>query len=130
MQTLPKHFMVSECDGGLYDTRAQDWHKRPALRPNYQRIRCDVENNSHAIRAAIRQKFAWPGGYALFGICSDGGVLCADCMRREYRQVAHSVRHKVNDGWQVCLIDCAANVDTRTDCDHCGKNIGGEDETP
>lgn len=123
---LSKHFMVSECDGGLYDTRAQDWHKRPAIRPDYARVRCDVENNSQAIRAAIRQKFAWPGGYALYGICSDGGALCADCMRREYFQIAHSVRHRIRDGWRVTIIGCAAELDGAINCDHCGESIGGD----
>lgn len=40
------------------------------------------------LRAAIRTKFAWPGGYEIFGICEDGEEMCCDCMRREYKLIA------------------------------------------
>lgn len=42
------------------------------------------------LKQAIRTKFAWPGGYELFGITSDGAALCCDCMRKEYRLIAWS----------------------------------------
>lgn len=82
------------------------------------------------LRAAIRQKFAWPGGYEIYGITSDGGVLCCDCMRREYRLIAQSRRHNYNDGWQVQAIALDCETDSFTACDHCYRVIveGYEDE--
>lgn len=78
---------------------------------------------SLALREAIRQKFAWPGGYAIVGICSDGGVLCCDCMRAEYKQIANARRHRLNDGWRVEAITTTECEDAPIDCDHCGKAI-------
>ena len=75
------------------------------------------------LRNAIRTKYAWPGGYEMFGVTSDGAVLCCDCMRAEYHQVAWSRRYQVNDGWRVDAIDSMATQDEPPACDHCGRTI-------
>ena len=112
-----------ECDGNLFDTRKPNWYKLPPLRPNYAKIKSVVANDNAALKAAIRQHYAYPGGYELFGICSDGAVLCCDCMRSEYYLIAYSRKHKINDGWRVVAIDCAANYDSLIQCEHCYKVI-------
>jgi hypothetical protein len=126
-KNLPNHFMVSECDGGLYDTRKTDWHKKPAIRPSYAVLKSKCDGDTQALRAAIRQKFAWPGGYALFGIAADSECLCMDCMKAEYFQIAYSTRHKINDQWRIVAIESAANVDGPIDCAHCGIAIVPDD---
>lgn len=118
---MKKHFLESE--GDLFDTRKANWHKLPPLRANYARIVRDVANDNAALKAAIRQHYAWPGGYELFGICNDGGILCCGCMREEYHQIAYSRKHKINDGWRVVAIGCAAEYDSLIQCDHCNKTI-------
>lgn len=120
---MKNYFMVSECSGDLFDTREPGWYKLPPLRPNYAKINRDVENNNTALKAAIRTKYAWPGGYELFGIANDGACTCCDCMRREYYQIAYSRRYKINDGWRIVAIDSAANYDSFIYCEHCNKII-------
>jgi len=120
---MKNYFMLSECSGDLFDTRKEGWYKRPPLRPNYGKIERDVRNDNTALKAAIRTKYAWPGGYELFGICDDGAVLCCDCMQREYHLIAYSRRHKIDDGWNVVAVDCAANYDSHIYCVHCNKTI-------
>jgi hypothetical protein len=85
-----------------------------------------------ALKDAIRTKYAWPGGYEIFGICDDGGILCCDCMRAEYKQIAWSRKHGVSDGWKVIGVDAACNYDSHTACDHCNKVIveGEEEQQP
>lgn len=78
---------------------------------------------SRELKQAIRAKFAWPGGYEIFGITSDGAVLCCDCMRQEYRQIAYARFHRQSDGWLVTAVDCAANYDSDVSCEHCNKAI-------
>lgn len=80
------------------------------------------------IKEAIRTKYAWPGGYTIYLITSDGGILCTKCARQEYRQIAYSVRHKLSDGWRVTAIDCTGNYDCDTPihCDHCHKPVEKE----
>lgn len=79
--------------------------------------------SSLELRKYIRAKYTFPGGYELFGICNDGAVLCCDCMRNEYNQIAYSRRYKINDDWRIVAIDCAANYDNHIACAHCNKTI-------
>jgi hypothetical protein len=81
------------------------------------------EINSLDLRKAIRNKYAWPGGYEIFGICNDGAVLCCDCMEKEYFQIAYSRKFSINDGWRVLAVDCAANYDEYIYCEHCNHTI-------
>lgn len=81
------------------------------------------ELTSLALRAAIRQKFAWPGGYEIYGITSDGSTLCCDCMRQEYRQIAYARKFNVHDGWNVQVIALDCETDSFTDCAHCSRVI-------
>ena len=75
-----------------------------------------------AIKQAIRDEYAWPGGYPLFLVTSDGAALCIDCGKKEYRNIVRSIRHNVSDGWKVEA--AAVNwEDTELCCDHCNKKI-------
>ena len=74
------------------------------------------------IKDAIRTKYAWPGGYPLFLITSDGAALCVECGRKEYRQIAYAIMHKQNDGWRVTAADVNWE-DNSLFCDHCSKQI-------
>jgi len=128
--SLPNYFMVSDCTGDLFDTRKEGWHKRPPIRPNYGKIARNVKNNNTALKAAIRTKYTWPGGYEFFGIADDGACICCDCMRNNYHQIVHSRLNDINDGWRIVAIDCAADYDEYIYCDHCNKTIveGWEEE--
>jgi hypothetical protein len=119
MINLPAHFI--ECDGHLYDTRRVDWSNNP-LRLNYAVIQAPG-NRTHAIRAAIRNPYAWPGGYALFALTTDGGCLCMDCVKKNYRNISDSVRKGINDGWRISGFDCTANSDGPLCCDHCNAEL-------
>ena len=57
-----------------------------------------------AVKDAIRNKYAWPGGYPLFLITTDGGALCVECGRKEFKQIAYAVRHSLNDGWNAAAV--------------------------
>ena len=75
------------------------------------------------LRAAIRAKFAWPGGYAIFGIADDGEALCCKCMRQEYRQIAYARRNSLRNGWRVVAVTCTANEENVEACAHCNAPI-------
>lgn len=119
MSNLPSHLFVSDC-GNMFDCRKQEWHKKP-LRKNYACFDRELSGGSIAIRAAIRARYTLLGGYELYFITSDGAAICCDCAQKEYRQIAYSVRHKINDGWRVVGVECTANTDNFLSCDHCGR---------
>jgi hypothetical protein len=119
---LSDHLFISSSDGCLYDTRKHRWNVEPPLRKpyrfTYQRIR-----NSLELRATLRNgPYAWPGGYQMYLITSDGETLSFEAAIAEYYQLAYSWRHKLNDGWRV--VGCDINYeDTEMVCCHTGKPI-------
>ena len=73
--TCPNHLFLSDCDGCLYDTRDPEWSKNPPLRANYA-IHCGSIKSVADLKATLRAGgFAWPGGYPLYFVTSDGGAL-------------------------------------------------------
>ncbi len=45
--------------------------------------------------------YAWPGGYPLMLLCSDGGALCFDCGRSEAHQIIRAIRDNARHGLSV-----------------------------
>lgn len=87
---------------------------------------------THDLKNALRAgPYAWPGGYPCYFITSDGCALSFEAVRYEFRQVLWSIRHNVNDGWN--LEGLAINwEDPELYCEHTGKRIQSaysEDET-
>tara|TARA_R110002020_G_scaffold447150_1_gene659495 strand:+ start:881 stop:1150 length:270 start_codon:yes stop_codon:yes gene_type:complete len=65
---------------------------------------------------------AWPGGYPLFFITSDGAALSFDAAKENREIIAESIADDCNDGWQV--IGCNVNwEDSELICDHSGEKI-------
>jgi len=77
--------------------------------------------NTKQIKEAIRQEFAWPGGYRIFLVTDDGGTLCCDCARKEYRQIVWDKLNRCSTGWNIegMFLDC--DTDEPIYCDHCNK---------
>lgn len=118
----PDHLFVSS-GGDLYDTRKQGWHTLPPLRTAYEWQSNRVEN-THQLRATLRAgQYAWPGGYQLAFVTSDGGLLCFDCVRENYRSVSGSIRNEINDGWRVEAVTIMHDGEAEyyECCDHCSK---------
>lgn len=86
--------------------------------------RFDLSKGADCARYIARERFAWPGGYALFAVCSDGGALCADCCRAEYPLIARASRDPHDhSGWRVVGMDTAECCEETMTCDHCGAVI-------
>lgn len=67
-----------------------------------------------------RESFAWPGGYEMFAVTDDGGILCYKCCKNEADTIAAAYR---GDGWYVIAVDSMANCDGPQICDHCSREI-------
>lgn len=70
--------------------------------------------------------FAWPGGYPIFYVFTDGGVICPDCANRNIDEIDEANRGGYNrnshGGWAVDAMDVNYE-DTDLICDHCHKSI-------
>ena len=62
--------------------------------------------------------FAWPGGYPLYYITKDSGVLCPSCANDNI-----NLTTDIDDPqWYIVAVD-ANYEDDFLYCDHCGKQI-------
>lgn len=99
MKRFPAHFFVSH-DGDLYDLRRERFPVNPlrkGVSHHHQRI-----NNTHELRATLRAgEFAWPGGYQLVFVTTDGEIASFSGVRENYRIVSESIREDLKDGWGV-----------------------------
>ena len=92
----------------------------------------DLDNPQDMARYLIRNPYTWPGGYELFLVMKDGGVLCSDCVRAEYANIYNTTG---NDGWTPAgtthsgemglgtfeeLEEMGCDVEY---CGHCGREV-------
>ena len=71
--------------------------------------------------------YAWPGGYPLFYIFTDGGVICPKCLNENIVEIDEANREKgqhfnSHGGWAVEGVDCNWEDDD-LHCDHCHQQI-------
>ncbi len=66
--------------------------------------------------------YAWPGGYPVLYVCSDGGVLCPKCINAELSLVDAAIRDNDRSGWRVVGADVHMEGEPEI-CDHCGAEI-------
>jgi len=83
----------------------------------------DFRKPMGAARYVRREKYAWPGGYALALVVDDGGLICADCVRKEFHNIADSFRHGTNSGWRPLALTYSAEWEEQETCSHCGRVI-------
>jgi len=67
-----------------------------------------------------QERAAWPGGYALYAITDDGGVLCYECCANERELIEKSYP---GDGWHVVAMASTEADDEMVVCDHCARLI-------
>jgi hypothetical protein len=73
------------------------------------------------VKSAIREPFAWPGGYPRYVVMADGELLCADCARKEYRQIIRATRDGLRDGWRAAGAEIL--WEGRETCAHCNAEL-------
>lgn len=73
-------------------------------------------------RQALRYgPWAWPGGYPIYFVTSDGEALSFEAAKAERRNIAWSIGTNQNDGWRVIASDI--NWEGEITCAHTGKPI-------
>lgn len=64
------------------------------------------------------EAYAWPGGYEIFYLVKDGGVLCHQCANRELERTLDP------DDDQFHIVASDINYeDSDLFCDHCNRRI-------
>lgn len=65
-------------------------------------------------------KFAWPGGYPVYHVVADGGVLCAKCANENSRNT--DPEYPDDNQWRVVASEVNWE-DAHLFCDHCNERI-------
>lgn len=62
------------------------------------------------LKSTLRNgQYAWPGGYPMFFITSDGHPMSFKTVRDNLESILDSIKHKSNDGFQV--VGCEINYE-------------------
>ena len=82
----------------------------------------NIESVSEFNAAIESGPYAWPGGYPVFFITSDGAALSFAAAKSEAELIRESIAGCHNDGWRV--VGCDVNwEDSELYCDHSGARI-------
>ena len=71
------------------------------------------------VKQAIREPYAWPGGYPVYVVCSDGAMLCAACAKDNFKKIAEATKKYYSDGWRA--VGAAILWEGEEYCGHCGR---------
>jgi len=66
------------------------------------------------------EKYAWPGGYPVFYICADGGILCPECVDSERELV--DAADQSDKQWLIVAQEINYE-DNSLFCDNCSNRI-------
>lgn len=82
-----------------------------------------------SVKEAIRQPYAWPGGYLKVVVLGDGALLCPKCARAEYKQIVWATMHGLKTGWEAIAVqlhyeDPSSPEDAPETCAHCNNPLG------
>ena len=84
-----------------------------------------------AVRTVARNPFAWPGGYPVALIMSDGGLICAKCVKDNYRIILEATRDGDHSGWGAAGFyvyeGTTEDYDGVVACDNCNVEIISEE---
>jgi hypothetical protein len=106
----------------MFDTRAQDWSKKPPLRAGYRRHCREIETAAN-VKACLRAGDATDlGGYPLYFVTSDGEALSFDAVRANLASVLNATQSRERDGWRVVALDINYE-DSDLTCAHTGGRI-------
>ena len=73
-------------------------------------------------KSFVRQPYAWPGGYPLFAIATDGGCICKACAKDNAKLIIRETRDDSRSGWAIAAVEVNWE-DAELTCDNCGNSI-------
>ena len=68
--------------------------------------------------------YAWPGGYPIFYLCADNGILCPQCANKEsaVKEADEHADYPDFDQWRIVASDINWE-DASLTCDNCSQPI-------
>lgn len=85
----------------------------------------DMGKPMAAARMVRREKYVWPGGYAMALVFTDGQCACADCVAENFHLISQDTRDGCRGGWQAAGMMHAGEAESEELCACCGEPIFG-----
>ena len=82
----------------------------------------EIKTREDFFKALETGPYAWPGGYPLFFVTSDGAALSFESAENNSGEIADSIERGLSDGWRVVGLDINYE-DADLICDDTGKPI-------
>ena len=82
---------------------------------------CESVRKTYANEQGELPSYAWPGGYPIFYLTADNGMLCPDCANCPECRNA-DVEYPSDDQWRIVATGINWE-DTALYCDHCNNHI-------
>jgi hypothetical protein len=74
------------------------------------------------VKCAIREPYAWPGGYPKYILMSDGESLSVAAAKEQFREVCRATLQQDRSGWDAYGVDINWE-DPALYCAHTGERI-------
>ena len=74
------------------------------------------------VKRAIREPYAWPGGYPVYTVMADGELLCPDCAKANFRQIVADTYSRWDNNWRAAGAEVNWEGQGLTCC-HCNKEL-------
>ena len=89
-----------------------------------------AEMTSKSLASLVRAGYAWPGGYEIAFIMSDGEMLCMDCAKKEFRGLLRALRDPADahSGWRVAGFITSDWMEGEEICCHCNGPINKQED--
>jgi len=86
---------------------------------------CKLNQDQRYGLREVLSKYAFPGGYQINAIMSDGAMLCSGCVQDNLRIIAESTAGDFRDDWTFAGAEIYYEGPTEY-CAHCGAEIKSE----
>ena len=81
-------------------------------------------NEVEQLKHIVRNPYAWPGGYEIYAVTADGGMVCNHCVKDNFKLMLRSTKYDRWDGqWALEAIETADWVEESTLCDNCYREL-------
>ena len=77
------------------------------------------------LKDAIREPWAWPGGYTKAIYLSDGERICPQCAKDNFREIVWATKEADHSGWGMLGVDIHWEGDPEY-CVQCNKELESE----
>jgi len=84
-----------------------------------------IRERIDAVKNLIRHPITY-GCYEIMALTADGGWLCHNCCKENYKTILHSTRvidRRYLDQWAVIVTGCSVEYDNQINCAHCDREI-------